>query len=55
MVNGKSRKDVQSTVEESIRVGKDIGLTINSGETKYEMVRRGGDDHNNLYAGNNNF
>lgn len=55
MVIGKSREDVQSTAEESIEVGKDIGLTIDCGETEYVMVRRGGNDRINLHAGKNNF
>lgn len=35
MIIGKSREDIQSTVEELIKVGKYIGLTMNSGKTKY--------------------
>ena len=34
VVIGNSREGIQSTVEELIKIGKDIGLTINSGKTK---------------------
>jgi len=55
VVIGKSREGVQSTVEKLIKVGKDIGITINSGKTKYMVVKRGGGDHNNLHVGCNTF
>jgi len=51
----KSREGIQSTVKELIKIGKDIGLTINIGKTKYMMVKREGGDHNNLYVGSNTF
>jgi len=55
LVMGNSREDIQNTVEELITIGKDIGLTINSGKTKYMMVKRRGGNHNNLHVGNNTF
>ncbi|VVC27148.1 Endonuclease/exonuclease/phosphatase,Reverse transcriptase domain [Cinara cedri] len=55
VVIGNLREGIQNTVEELIKIGKDIGLTINSGKTKYMMVKRGGGDHNNLHVGNNTF
>lgn len=54
MVIGKSRKDIQNTVKELIKVGKNISLTINSGKAGYMMVKQRGNDHNNLHIGNNN-
>jgi hypothetical protein len=55
VVIGNSRKGIQNTVEELIKIEKNIGLTINSGKTKYMKVRRGGGDYNNLHVGNNTF
>jgi len=55
VVIGNSREGIQNTVEELIKIGKDIGLTINSGQIKYMMVKRGGGDHNNLHVKNNTF
>jgi hypothetical protein len=42
VVIGKSRDDVQSTIKELIRIGNVIGLTMNSGKTKYIEVEREG-------------
>lgn len=42
VVIGKSREDIQSTVEELMKIGNNIGLSINSGKTKYMMAKRGG-------------
>jgi hypothetical protein len=55
VVIGNSREGIQSTVEELIKIGKGIGLKINSVKTKYMMVKRGGDDHKNLQVENNTF
>ncbi|KAF0770859.1 ribosome biogenesis protein TSR3 isoform X1 [Aphis craccivora] len=55
VVIGNSKESIQNTVEELMKIGKYIGLTINSGKTKYMMVKRGGGDHNNLQVGNNIF
>ncbi|KAE9540045.1 hypothetical protein AGLY_005297 [Aphis glycines] len=55
VVIGNSQESIQSTVEELMKIGKYIGLTINSGKTKYMMLKRGGGDHNNLQVGNNIF
>jgi len=44
VVIGNSPEGIQNTVEELIKIGKDIGLTINSGKTKYMMVKRGEGD-----------
>lgn len=35
-----SREGIQNTTEELIKIGKYIGSTINSGKTKYMMVKR---------------
>jgi len=48
VVIGKSREGVQSTIKELIKIGKDIGLTINSEIIKYMIVKRGRGDYNNL-------
>jgi hypothetical protein len=55
VVIGNSREGIQSSVEELTKIGKDIGLTINSGKTKYMIVKRGVGDHNNLHLENNTF
>jgi hypothetical protein len=55
VVIGNSKDSIQSTVEELMKIGKYIGLTINSGKTKYMMVKRGGSDYNNLQVGNKIF
>jgi sorting nexin-29 len=55
VVIGNSQESFQSTVEELMKIGKYIGLTINIGKTKYMMVKRRGVDHNNLQVGNNIF
>jgi len=55
VVIGKSREGIQSTVDELIKVGKDICLTINCGKTKCIMAEQGGGDHNNLHVRNNTF
>lgn len=41
MVIRKSREGIQSTVKKLIKIGKDIGSTINSRKTKYLMVKQG--------------
>lgn len=50
-----SREGIQSTVKELIKIGIEIDLPINSGKTKYLMVKRGRGDRNNLHVGNNPF
>lgn len=52
----KYREGIQSTVDELIKeVLYLMGSTINSGKTKYMMIKPGGDDHINLHLGKNTF
>lgn len=50
VIIGKSQ-EIQRTVAELIKIEKVIGFIIDSGKTKYMMVKRGKGDHNNLRVG----
>lgn len=55
VITGKSRTEIQRTVTELIKIGKGIGLVINSNKTEYIMVERCGEDHYNLCIGDKTF
>jgi len=42
VVIGKLRDSIQITIEELIKIGKDIGLIINREKTKYVLVKQEG-------------